>query len=148
MHALVTTELEYRRCRLLFPLRHRSHSTKNIQSIQSIARSPHPAMHLALSEPLSSLVRGKYEAAKTAGHLLFSPTQLSIIRSTSGVPVRKCMHTLVADMFTPRPNTNWTFSFNCVIAPRLLRSPFLQSLHLNQRRKSTHLTPHLRSFWS
>lgn len=43
-------------------------------------------MQLGLSENLSALVARRFVAAKDAGHLLFSQTQLTTV-SASGVPV-------------------------------------------------------------
>ncbi|KAK3081296.1 hypothetical protein LTS18_008235 [Coniosporium uncinatum] len=43
-------------------------------------------MRLDLSKPLSELVRAKYAAAKSNGALTFSPTELSIIHTPSGIP--------------------------------------------------------------
>ncbi len=47
-------------------------------------------MLLGLSEALPSLVDAKFKAAKASSSLLFSPTELSIIRTSSGIPVRTC----------------------------------------------------------
>jgi len=44
-------------------------------------------MRLEYSKPLSELVRAKYAAAKSNGALIFSPTELSITHTPSGIPV-------------------------------------------------------------
>ncbi len=46
-------------------------------------------MLLGLSESLPHLVNAKFNVAKAAQHLLFSPTELAIIRTTTDVPVSK-----------------------------------------------------------
>lgn len=43
-------------------------------------------MLLGLTEPLPSLVKAKFKAAKATSSLLFSPTELSIIRTSAGIP--------------------------------------------------------------
>ena len=49
-------------------------------------RSP-MRMLLNLAEALPSLVEAKFTAAKASSSLLFSPTELAIIRTSSGIPV-------------------------------------------------------------
>jgi ATP adenylyltransferase len=44
-------------------------------------------MLLNLSESLPSLVEAKFTAAKASSSLLFSPTELAIIRTSTGIPV-------------------------------------------------------------
>ena len=44
-------------------------------------------MRLDLGERLSALVKAKYNAAKNSGSVIFSSTELSVIRA-GGVPVR------------------------------------------------------------
>lgn len=43
-------------------------------------------MLLGLTEPLPGLVEAKFKAAKASESLLFSPTELSIIRTSTGIP--------------------------------------------------------------
>lgn len=50
-------------------------------------------MQLGLTEPLSTLVSRRFNTAKEAGHLIFSPTHLSVI-TTAGIPVRRTPITL------------------------------------------------------
>ena len=47
-------------------------------------------MLLELSEALPSIVKRKFEAAKASSDLLFSPSDLAIIRTTTGIPVSEC----------------------------------------------------------
>jgi ATP adenylyltransferase len=58
-----------------------SFTLNNQQARQSIK------MRLGLSEALLSLVKAKFEAAKASSSLLFSPSELAIIRTSTGVPV-------------------------------------------------------------
>jgi len=44
-------------------------------------------MLLQLSEALPSIVKRKFEAAKASSDLLFSPSELAIIRTSTGIPV-------------------------------------------------------------
>lgn len=44
-------------------------------------------MVLGLSEALPSLVQAKFRSAKASQSLIFSPTELAIIRTTTGIPV-------------------------------------------------------------
>jgi ATP adenylyltransferase len=44
-------------------------------------------MLLGLTEALPSLVEAKFNAAKASSSLLFSPSELAIIRTSAGVPV-------------------------------------------------------------
>jgi hypothetical protein len=44
-------------------------------------------MLLNLSEALPSLVEAKFTTARASSSLLFSPTELAIIRTASGIPV-------------------------------------------------------------
>lgn len=53
--------------------------------------SPTDRMLLGLTDALPALVEAKYKAAKAAASLIFSPTELAVIRTTSGVPVSKYM---------------------------------------------------------
>lgn len=43
-------------------------------------------MLLGLTEALPSLVEAKFKAAKASSSLLFSPTELSIIQTSTGIP--------------------------------------------------------------
>ena len=43
-------------------------------------------MLLGLTESLPSLVEAKFQAAKASSSLVFSPTELSIIRTATGIP--------------------------------------------------------------
>jgi ATP adenylyltransferase len=45
-------------------------------------------MLLGLSEALPSLVEAKFTSAKAASSLLFSPTEVATIRTSTGIPVR------------------------------------------------------------
>jgi ATP adenylyltransferase len=45
-------------------------------------------MLLGLSEALPSLVEAKFRTAKASSSLLFSPSEVSIIRTSMGTPVR------------------------------------------------------------
>jgi ATP adenylyltransferase len=45
-------------------------------------------MMFNLPEALSSLVEAKYQAAKASQAVVFSATELSIIRTSAGIPVR------------------------------------------------------------
>lgn len=45
-------------------------------------------MLLGLSEALPSLVEARFGTAKTSSSLLFSPTEVATIRTSTGVPVR------------------------------------------------------------
>lgn len=55
-------------------------------------------MLLGLSEALPSLVDAKFKAAKASQALIFSPTELAIVRTSAGVPVGcygpRCLHQL------------------------------------------------------
>jgi hypothetical protein len=44
-------------------------------------------MLLGLSEALPTLVEAKFKSAKAGQSLIFSPTELAIIRTTEGIPV-------------------------------------------------------------
>ena len=44
-------------------------------------------MLLELPEALPSIVKRKFEAAKACSDLLFSPSELAIIRTSTGIPV-------------------------------------------------------------
>jgi ATP adenylyltransferase len=44
-------------------------------------------MLLGLAEPLSSLVEAKFRLAKASKSLIFSPSELQIIRTSAGIPV-------------------------------------------------------------
>jgi len=44
-------------------------------------------MLLGLSESFPSLVESKFKAAQAAKSLIFSPTELTVIRTTAGLPV-------------------------------------------------------------
>lgn len=70
-------------------------------------------MQLNLPRPLNELVRDKYAVAKSKDALTFSPTELSVISTSSGILVREC--TIVA--FTKAVAKNRT-----VPAPLLSRS--------------------------
>lgn len=54
----------------------------------AIARQAHMRMLLGLSQALPSLVEAKFRSAKAASSLVFSPTELAIIRTSTGIPVR------------------------------------------------------------
>ncbi|KAF2399390.1 Ap4A phosphorylase-like protein II [Trichodelitschia bisporula] len=45
------------------------------------------SLRLGLTQPLPVLVEARYRAAKSASSLIFSPTELTAIRTNSGVPV-------------------------------------------------------------
>jgi ATP adenylyltransferase len=45
-------------------------------------------MLLGLSETLPSLVEAKFKTAKATSSLLFSLTEVAVIRTSSGIPVR------------------------------------------------------------
>ncbi|KAF1934035.1 5',5'''-P-1,P-4-tetraphosphate phosphorylase 2 [Didymella exigua CBS 183.55] len=47
-------------------------------------------MLLGLTESLPSLVGAKFTSAKSSSSLVFSPTELSIIRTSTGIPLRFC----------------------------------------------------------
>lgn len=51
-------------------------------------RSPPALMRMALelTEALPSIVKRKFEAAKASSDLVFSPTDLAIIRTSNGIP--------------------------------------------------------------
>jgi hypothetical protein len=49
----------------------------------------HAAMMLELAEALHSLVGKKFRAARAAKQLIFSPTEVTVIHTSSGLPVRK-----------------------------------------------------------
>lgn len=44
-------------------------------------------MQLNLAGPLPDLVRAKFEAAKAAGEVVFSDTEVTVIRTEAGIPV-------------------------------------------------------------
>jgi hypothetical protein len=71
-------------------------------------------MKLELAESISELVKSKYFSAKSSGSLVFSPTELTIIRSRSGLPViSRCNPTIVLFhlMSSPVPTSVLSCSF-------------------------------------
>ena len=98
-------------------------------------------MILGLSEALPSITKRKFEAAKASSDLLFSPTELAIIRSSAGIPVS--MPTL-----PPPPPGSHASSSNYDTARRLRRNPFRSSKMRRQNRRSIRSrTPHQPSTW-
>jgi hypothetical protein len=75
-------------------------------------------MLLGLSETLPSLVEAKFKAAKASANLLFSPTELSIIRTSSGIP---------ASTFT-KPTYNVTQANDFTVPTPLLPLPRKETL--------------------
>lgn len=97
-------------------------------------------MILGLSEALPSITKRKFEAAKASSDLLFSPTELAIIRSSAGIPVS--MPTL------PPPPDSHASSSNYDTVHRLRRNPFRSSRMLRPNRRSTRSrTPHRPFTW-
>src|SRR5690242_11770758 len=47
-------------------------------------------MLLGLTDSLPSLVEAKFKSAKASSSLFFSPTELSIIRTSTGIPASTC----------------------------------------------------------
>jgi hypothetical protein len=100
-------------------------------------------MLLGLSEALSSLAEARFISAKATSSLLFSPTEVAVIRTSSGIPVA----------FRPRvpaPDhhhcTNNKDRYNCASAHRLPRSPHQSMPTPNQRIRSIpSRIPHLHS---
>lgn len=45
-------------------------------------------MLIGLAEALPRLIEAKFKAANASADLLFSPTELAIIRTATGIPVR------------------------------------------------------------
>lgn len=43
-------------------------------------------MSLELAEALPSIVKRKFEAAKASSDLIFSPTDVALIRTSNGIP--------------------------------------------------------------
>ena len=97
-------------------------------------------MILGLSEALPSITKRKFEAAKASSDLLFSPTELAIIRSSAGIPVS--MPTV------PPPPGSHASSSNYDTARRSPRNPFRSSRMRRPNRRSTRSrTPHPPSTW-
>ncbi|KAF1841590.1 Ap4A phosphorylase-like protein II [Cucurbitaria berberidis CBS 394.84] len=59
-------------------------------------------MLLGLSEALPSLVEAKFKAAKASSSLLFSPTELAIIRTSTGIPFQLRYCPTLAKKPTPK----------------------------------------------
>lgn len=53
-------------------------------------------MQLGLEEALPSLVKAKFATAKASQALIFSSTELSILRTKSGAPVSSTLSTRIA----------------------------------------------------
>jgi hypothetical protein len=64
------------------------HTVSDNFSIIYLKLSVQPiAMFARLSESLRPLVESKYQAAKAASSVIYSPSQLAIIRTSTGIPV-------------------------------------------------------------
>ena len=55
---------------------------------RAIVVPPSMKMLLGLSESLPSLVHAKFASAKASEALVFSATELAIVRTSAGIPVR------------------------------------------------------------
>jgi hypothetical protein len=86
-------------------------------------------MILGLPEALPRITKRKFEAAKASSDLLFSPTEVAIIRSSAGVPVS-------VPTMPPTPDSQ-TSSSNYDTARRLRRNPYRSFKMLPQSRRST-----------
>jgi ATP adenylyltransferase len=73
-------------------------------------------MRLGLSEALPSLVKAKFNAAKANSSLLFSPSELSIIRTSTDIPVRVPHQ---RRLYTLRSHTQYQLRF----CPSLAKKP-------------------------
>lgn len=56
-------------------------------AITTVVTASHMRMLLGLTEALPSLVEAKFQAAKASSSLLFAPSELAIIRTSTGIPV-------------------------------------------------------------
>lgn len=65
------------------------HNTTTSSLYISLVFACHSTMLLGLPERLPGLVEAKFRAAQATKSLIFSSTELAIIRTTAGVPVRK-----------------------------------------------------------
>ncbi|KAJ4409650.1 bifunctional AP-4-A phosphorylase/ADP sulfurylase [Didymella pomorum] len=73
-------------------------------------------MLLGLTESLPSLVEAKFASAETSSSLIFSPTELSIIRTSSGIPASTCTT-------PPLPNLANASQFQLRFCPSLTKKP-------------------------
>lgn len=132
----MTCDISFRLSRYL-----RARSFKLQPSTPPITGTPTPMkMLLGLPEALSSITKRKFEAAKASSDLLFSPTELAIIRTSAGIPVRVPAMPPTADLYTT--------SSNYAIAHRLRRNPCRSSRMLRRNRRSTlSRIPHQHYTW-
>ena len=73
-------------------------------------------MLLGFTESLPSLVKAKFASAKASSSLVFSPTELSIIRTSTGIPASTCTT-------QPLPNLANSPQFQLRFCPSLAKKP-------------------------
>ena len=104
--------------------------------------SHHCALHmsrkmiLGLPDSLPRLVEAKFQAAKASSSLLFSPTELSIVRTSTGLPA-SVPHTKNAHRCSVPQPADMQRSSNCGTAPLWQRSPSPNSKRPRRRPKNT-----------
>lgn len=60
-----------------------------LRALAGLSTRPASTMRFVLEQPLPALVEAKFTAAAEKQSLTFSATEVCVIRTTSGVPVRK-----------------------------------------------------------
>jgi len=90
------------------------HSHGRSSSVNSSLMSLKPAFRTAMSldllQALPSLVEARYKSCQSASKLIFTPSEVTILHTKSGLPVREELYT------ASRRISNNPCSFNCGIA--------------------------------
>jgi hypothetical protein len=94
-------------------------------------------MLLGLSTPLPSLVAAKFTSAKATSSLLFSPTEVAIIRTSEGIPVPSDSGHAYDDESDKHDSFNYAFVQHSLRnlyqnsrMPHLSKRPILLKIHL------------------